>query len=157
LETTLAASSEGPVPVSFGFHPYLRLPELARANWKLELPAMRKLVLDRRGIPTGDEEPFTGFSAQLGDSNFDNGFALIEERTSFTVAGAGCRLSVDLLEGYRYMQVFAPKDKDFIALEPMTAPANALISGRGLRLLNSGERFRAVFKIHIDETPRSIR
>ena len=53
LETTLVASSDGPVPVSFGFHPYIGLPELSRAKWKLELPAMRKLVLDRRGIPTG--------------------------------------------------------------------------------------------------------
>jgi aldose 1-epimerase len=152
LETTLVASSDGPVPVSFGFHPYLRLPQLTRANWLLELPAMRKLVLDERGIPAGDEEHFGGFNAPLGDNSFDSGFALIEEGASFAIAGAGWRLSMNLLEGYRYMQVFAPKDKDFIALEPMTAPTNALISGRGLRLLKSGERFRAVFKIRIEET-----
>ena len=150
LETTLIGSSPDPIPVSFGFHPYLRLPELSRANWQLELPAMRKLVLDTRGIPTGNEEPFGGFNAQLGESSFDDGFALIEERTSFSVAGATCKVSVDLLEGYRYMQVFAPNDKDYIALEPMTAPASALTSGRGLRLVGPGERFRAVFKISID-------
>ena len=150
LETTLAAGSDGPVPVSFGFHPYFGLPELSRANWQLELPAMRKLVLDRRGIPTGDEEPFGGFNAQLGESSFDDGFALMEERTSFSVAGATCRVSVDLLEGYRYAQVFAPKDKDYIALEPMTAPTSALTSGRGLRFVGPGERFRAVFRIRID-------
>jgi aldose 1-epimerase len=150
LETTLAASSEGPVPVSFGFHPYLGLPESARANWHLELPAMRKLVLDGRGIPTGDEEPFGGFNAELGESSFDDGYALMEERTSFSVAGPTCRVSVDLLEGYRYAQVFAPKDKDFIALEPMSAPTSALTIGRGLRLLPPGERFRAVFRIRVD-------
>jgi aldose 1-epimerase len=55
-----------------------------------------------------------------------------------------------LLAGYRYAQVFAPKDKDYIALEPMTAPANALTGGRGLRFVPPGERFRAVFRIHID-------
>ena len=58
LETTVVASSESPVPVSFGFHPYLGFSEPSRANWHLKLPAMRKLVLDGRGIPTGDEEPF---------------------------------------------------------------------------------------------------
>ena len=88
LETTLIADSAGPVPVSFGFHPYLGLPELSRANWRLELPVMRKLVLDSRGIPTGDEEPFGGFNAELGESSFDDGFALMEERTSLSVAGA---------------------------------------------------------------------
>jgi aldose 1-epimerase len=151
LETTLVASSEGPVPVSFGFHPYLRLPGAKRANWQLEMPAMRKLVLDRRGIPTGDEEPFGRFDAQLGQSGFDTGFALIDERASFSVRGGSYRVSVDLLQGYRYMQLFAPNDKEYIALEPMTAPTSALTSGRELPLVGPGQQFRAVFGIRIDE------
>jgi galactose mutarotase-like enzyme len=150
LETTLIADSAGPVLVSFRFHPYLGLLELSRANWRLELPAMRKLVLDRSGIPTGEEEPFGGFNAELGESSFDDGFALMKERTSFSVAGTTNRVSVDLLAGYRYVQVFAPKDRDYIALEPMTAPTSALTSGRSLRFVAPGGRFRAVFRIRID-------
>ena len=150
LETTAVASSEGPVPVSFGFHPYFGFSELSRANWHLQLPAMRKLLVDGRGIPTGEEKPFGGFSAKLGENNFDNGFALMEEQTTFSVAGATCKVSVELVAGYRYAQVFAPKDKDYIALEPMTAPAGALTSGRGLRFVSPGERFRASFRIRID-------
>ena len=150
LETTVVASSAGPVPVSFGFHPYFGFAEPSRANWHLQLPAMRKLSLDGRGIPTGDEEPFGGFNAKLGGNNFDDGFALMDEQTTFSAIGATCKVSVELLAGYRYAQVFAPKDKDYIALEPMTAPANALTGGRGLRFVPPGERFRAVFRIHID-------
>jgi aldose 1-epimerase len=48
VETTLVAGSSCPVPVSFGFHPYLRLPGLPRAEWQLHLPAMRHLLLDAR-------------------------------------------------------------------------------------------------------------
>jgi galactose mutarotase-like enzyme len=150
LETTLVAGSDGPVPVSFGFHPYFRLPGLSRANWHLELPEMRKLVLDARGIPNGDNGSYGGFNGQLGENSFDDSFALVQERTSFSVVGAGYTVSVDFLEGYRYAQVFAPKDKDYIALEPMTAPTSALTSGRGLRLVGPDERFRAVFRILID-------
>ena len=58
IETTLLAGPDGPVPVSFGFHPYFGLPNIPRAQWRLELPAMRKLVLDGRGLPTGEERPF---------------------------------------------------------------------------------------------------
>ncbi|HEY1852688.1 MAG TPA: aldose 1-epimerase [Candidatus Binataceae bacterium] len=150
LTTTLVAASESSVPVSFGFHPYLRIPDLSRTNWLLELPAMRKLLLDSRGIPTGDEEPFRGFSERLDDRSFDDGFTLIDERTSFTIAGATRKITVDLLEGYNYTQIFAPKDKDYIAIEPMTAPTSALTSGRGLRLVGPGEQFRAIFRIRID-------
>jgi aldose 1-epimerase len=150
LETTVVASSESPVPVSFGFHPYVGVPDIPRANWHLELPQMRKLLLDGRGIPTGNEEFFGGLSAELDESSFDDGFALMEEQTTFSIAGATCKISVDLLENYRYVQVFAPNDKDFIAFEPMTAPASALTSGRGLRFATPGERFRAAFRIHLD-------
>jgi galactose mutarotase-like enzyme len=150
LETTLVASSDGSVPVSFGFHPYLRLPGLSRANWHLELPEMRKLVLDARGIPNGGEESFGGFNGQLGENSFDDGYALLQMRTSFLVAGGAYTVGVDFLEGYRYAQVFAPKDKDYMALEPMTAPTSALTSGQGLRHVAANEQFRAVFRILID-------
>ena len=152
METALRAGPDGPVPVSFGFHPYLGLSGLPRADWRLMLPPMRRLALDERGIPTGEESSFGGFHAALGEVGFDDGFALPEERVSMSLAGAGRRISVELLAGYRYAQVFAPADKDYIALEPMTAPTNALGSGRGLRLVEPGGTFRATFRIRVEET-----
>jgi aldose 1-epimerase len=152
VEITVVPCSDGPVPVSFGFHPYFGFPEPSRSKWRLELPAMRKLVVDERGIPIGEEEPFGGFDAELGENSFDDGFALPEEQMTFSVAGSTGRVSLDLLEGYRYAQVFAPKDKDYVALEPMTAPTSALTSGRGLRFVRPSERFRAAFRIRIEPT-----
>ena len=152
VEITVVPCSDGPVPVSFGFHPYFGFPEPSRSKWRLELPPMRKLVVDERGIPIGEEEPFGGFDAELGENSFDDGFALPEEQMTFSVAGSTGRVSLDLLEGYRYAQVFAPKDKDYVALEPMTAPTSALTSGRGLRFVRPSERFRAAFRIRIEPT-----
>jgi galactose mutarotase-like enzyme len=152
METTLRAGPHRPVPVSFGFHPYLGLPDLRRDHWHLALPAMQKLALDGQGIPTGAESPFEGFAGALGQTAFDDGFALPGEGLSMSLAGAGLRITVELVAGYRYAQVFAPADKDFVALEPMTAPANALASGRGLRLLEPGGTFRATFRIRVEET-----
>ena len=56
LNTTLIAGSAGPVPVSFGFHPYFGLPGIPRDEWRVHFPAMRRLTLDACGIPTGSEE-----------------------------------------------------------------------------------------------------
>jgi aldose 1-epimerase len=149
IETSVIAGEHGRVPVSFGFHPYFGFGELPRAQWRLQLPAMRKLVLDPRGIPTGDEEPFGGLNVALGELNFDDGFELSGEHEAFSIVGAGRRITVELLEGYRYAQVFAPKGQSYIALEPMTAPTSALTSGRGLRVLEPRETFRAAFRIGI--------
>jgi len=149
VATVLTAGDGGPVPVSFGFHPYLGLPGLPRAAWRLELPAMRKLTLDARGIPTGSEEPFPPFDAALGERGFDDGFALHAERATFALSGSGRRLAVQFLEGYTHAQVFAPPSEDCVALEPMTAPAAALTSGRGLRVVEPGASFRASFRIEV--------
>jgi galactose mutarotase-like enzyme len=53
IETTLRPTGEEPVPVAFGFHPYLRLPGLDRRDWIVELPVTRRMVLDDRMLPTG--------------------------------------------------------------------------------------------------------
>ena len=151
LETALIAGSAGPVPVSFGFHPYFGLPDLPRSQWRLELPAMRRCVLDRHGIPTGEEEAFAGFAGPLGDRIFDDGFAVLDERPSFSLWGAGRRITVEFLAGFPYAQIFAPPGKDFVAIEPMTAPTNALSSGRGLRIVEADAEFRTAFRIAVEE------
>jgi aldose 1-epimerase len=153
VETTLIADHDDAVPVSFGFHPYFGIPGLSRPYWRLGLPVMRRLVLDRRGIPTGEEESFEGFDAELGAVEFDDGFALPEGARSFTLAGAGRRISVELLEGYGYAQVFAPKGKEYVALEPMTAPTNALTTGAGLQLVKPGSRVRTEFRVRVETLP----
>src|SRR5262249_19059529 len=92
LETTLAAGADGGVPISFGCHPYFGIGNLPRAQWRLALPAMRRLRLDERGIPTGEEEPCDRFDADLGDRSFDDGFALPDAGASFSLAGGGRKI-----------------------------------------------------------------
>ena len=154
VAATLVAGSTGAVPVSFGFHPYLSLAGLPRAGWRIELPAMRHLDLDGRQIPTGREAPFPGGTTGLAGQALDDGFALAAAPAPavFALTGRGRRVSVTFLEGYSYAQVFAPDGADYLAFEPMTAPANALVSGHGLRLLTPGERFRATFRIGVTES-----
>ena len=63
--------------------------------------------------------------------------------------GGGRRLAVELVEGYGYAQVYVPSGQDLVALEPMTAPTNALVSGRGLTVIAAGESFQASFRIRV--------
>ncbi len=148
IETTIKA--DDPMPVSFGFHPYFGIPGLARQEWQLELPAMRRFKLDDKGIPNGKEQPFEMFKDPLGERNFDDGFAVLDRRPQFSLCGAGRRITVEFIENYRYLQIFAPKSKDYVALEPMTAPTNALKSGLGLEFASPSRPFRAAFRVCVD-------
>ena len=151
IETSLTATSYIQVPVSFGFHPYIGLPDLPRQEWHVSLPAMRHLVLDSMNIPTGAEETFAGLGDTLGDRDFDDGFALLGEQATLSVAGGSRRISVDLLDGYPYTQIYAPHTHDYLAFEPMTAPTNSLVSGKALRLVEPGDTFRAKFRIRVGQ------
>ena len=42
------------MPLCFGFHPYLQLPDVPRDEWIIETPPMRHLTLDEQGLPTGE-------------------------------------------------------------------------------------------------------
>jgi aldose 1-epimerase len=149
IATTVFADSGSPVPISFGFHPYFGLPGIARGEWQLNSPAMRKLALDAQGIPTGAETPTMPFAGLLGNTGYDDGFALPGEQTTFSIEGNGYSIAVVFESGFQFAQIFAPKDKEFIAIEPMTAATNALRSAKGLRVIAAGEEFSAAFRIEV--------
>jgi len=149
LGVTVHACATDEVPVAFGFHPYLALPGADRERWQVELPAMRPLLLDPRQIPCGHGEPQEGRRFELAEHEFDDGFDRVGDTAGFAVAAGGLRLELELLEGYPCAQLFAPRGSQFICFEPMTAPANALGSGEGLRVLSAGERYRARFSVRV--------
>lgn len=149
VRTTVTATGERAVPVSFGFHPYLRLPGVPREDWHVELPAMSRLDLDARSIPTGAFAPVAAQAGPLGARTFDDGYVDVAPGAEFAVAGGGRRVVVRFDEGYPAAQVFAPATDDVICFEPMTAPTNALGSGDRLPLLAPGQRHTATFSITV--------
>jgi galactose mutarotase-like enzyme len=149
LTTTLEAGGDVPVPVAFGHHPYLRLPGLPRDEWRITLPDMSRLKLDRLMIPTGRRLPRGLDDGPLGGRDLDDAFADVADGATFSVEGGGRRITVRFLEGYRFAQVYSPRDSSLICFEPMTAPGNALRSGDGLQLLAPGQTHCGSFVIEV--------
>jgi aldose 1-epimerase len=149
ISTTLTATGGVAVPVAFGWHPYFQLPRAPRSEWEIELPPMRALELDALQLPTGEQHPFAGLHEPLGSMTLDDGYGGIATGAQLAIAGGGRRIAVSFDEGYPCGQAFAPSNQDVVALEPMTAPANALVSGRGLTFAPPGMSHRARFSVHV--------
>jgi galactose mutarotase-like enzyme len=150
IETGVVATGEVAVPVSFGYHPYFRLPGVERVAWKVEIPVSERVVLDAEKLPTGRLEATRVPGGPLGSRTFDDEFAAPRGSAPFILAGGGRRIEVSLGPGYPYAQVYAPSDDDVIAFEPMTAPTNALVrQGLELPLVPPGESYEATFSITI--------
>jgi hypothetical protein len=112
------------VPVAFGWHPYLAID---RASTPVRIPAMRRHLLDERGLPSGATRDEPAFAGPLGDRTYDD---LFEAPAEPLRAG---EVEVRFGQGVRWAQVFAPEGEELIAFEPMAAPTNALVSGDGLQ------------------------
>jgi aldose 1-epimerase len=149
VTTTLHATGDVAVPVSFGYHPYFTLPGVPREEWVVELPVTERLLLDDRMIPTGGTEPVYEPRGALGDRRFDDGYAGLTQPAVFALEGGGRRVEVEFDAGYPFAQVYAPPGQDLICFEPMTAPTNALVSGQGLPLVPPGETYAATFSIRV--------
>ncbi len=149
VATTLRPTADAAVPIAFGFHPFLRPPGEDRARWTLSLPPRRHLTTDERGIPCGTGEPRPADRIALQDRGYDDGYDGITDGAAFGLAGGGRIITVTLRSGYPAAQVFSPPGQQFVCFEPMTAPADALRSGFGLRHVTPGRSFTAVFEIAV--------
>jgi aldose 1-epimerase len=153
ITTTVLASGDAVVPVSFGFHPYLRLPGVPRPDWNVEIPVREQLELDRSMLPTGKRAPVLIDAGALGSRTFDDAYRAPAKGEPFVLAGGGRRIELRIGAGYRFAQVYAPSDDDVIAYEPMTAPTNALLGGgTDLPLVEPGERFAATFSVTVADS-----
>ncbi|HEX6312830.1 MAG TPA: aldose 1-epimerase [Acidimicrobiia bacterium] len=145
MTTTLRPTTDRAVPLAFGFHPYLRLPAGDRSTWRLLMPARRHLALDGRGIPTGESAAEPAEAAAIGKRTFDDLYTLDDDH-QLGLETDDHRVVVRYDEGYPYAQVFAPPGTEFVCLEAMTAPTNALVTGDA-RVVEPGDVFHARFAI----------
>jgi aldose 1-epimerase len=148
VRTTVTATGDKAVPLCFGFHPYLRLPDVARSEWIIETPRLRHLSLDEQGLPTGGTSEQPAEAETLGDKAFDDAYDQVNDGAVFAVSGGGRRLQVHFEQGYPATQIFAPLAEDVVCFEPMTAPTDALRRG-GYRCARPREPAVTQFSIRV--------
>ena len=152
VTTTLEATGDRPVPVAFGWHPYLRLPGAPRSAWRLLLPDRTHLELDGRGLPTGKASGEPAAADPVGDRTYDDLYALGQGPAAHHLGleAAGRCLLVGYGQGYGHAQVFAPPGAEFVCLEPMTGATAALAAGT-TPLVDPGASFTAEFMIRVED------
>ncbi|WZH37795.1 MAG: aldose 1-epimerase family protein [Microbacterium enclense] len=129
-------------PVALGVHPYLCIGGVPTEDLVIHSTGTTTLVLDERNIPVDevpvDEHTDLRGGRRLGDASLDNGYRGLdrdaEGRAHHTLtAPDGRRLQMWQDEGFGWAQVFTtdryPGQSLAVAIEPMTAPANAFASG----------------------------
>jgi galactose mutarotase-like enzyme len=148
VRTTVTPTTSAAVPLCYGFHPYLQIPDVSRAHWQIETPAMRHCAVDAWGLPTGSTEPHPAAAELLGDKAFDDGYDEVPPGALFALSGGDRRIEVSFDEGYPAAQIFAPASDAVVGFEPMAAPTDALRRG-GYREARPGQPETAAFTIRV--------
>lgn len=154
VNTTLTNVGRERAPVAVGAHPYLRVGDTRTDSLSLRIDATHGYHLDERNIPretfrlSGSPEdlrvetPVRRAPRHMTYMRADTGRTLTHSlRTS---NGRGVELWAD--PDFRWTQLYvspsfpaAAGTHEAVAVEPMTAPPNALRTGEGLRWLDPDE------------------
>ncbi|WP_292768726.1 aldose 1-epimerase family protein [Microbacterium sp. UBA3486] len=147
---TLTNRSTTSAPTALGTHPFVTIGDVDPHNLVLRIPAETAFDTDDRMLPTGTRPADAALreGVRLGDVTLDTGFTDLARdpdrrvRHSLT-APDGRRVTLWQGEGFDYVQVYTtpayPGQSLAVAIEPMTAPADALNSGLGIRRLAPDE------------------
>ncbi len=152
IEVNVRNTGTSSLPLGIGWHPYFSF-GTGVESLKLQLPDCRSLAVDQQMIPTGERAEYEHFKfpEAIGKTEFDTAFELKGEPESFTTKlfEPEEKITLQLVQSasFRFLQVYLPPDRNSIALEPMTCPANAFNSGEGLIVLKSGEQFSGWIKV----------
>lgn len=158
-------------PVAIGTHPYLRVGDWDAKDLSLTIAASEILPLDENYFPTArcevQGEPESLMYARLVSEAIDHacltGLTQRDGKYRHALAAPDGQ-TVELWAGqdFAYVQIYVTDDFPdadstdanatctAIAIEPMTAPPNALQSGEGLRWLKPGEQWAPQWGIRLD-------
>jgi aldose 1-epimerase len=157
LHVTVTATNKGshPAPWGSGQHPYLRAGGATIDEYELELPADRWQPVDERLIPAGPAQDVTGTDYDLRTARKVSGVHL---DTAFTglrrgpdglawvrLSGAGLTTALWMDAANNWLQVFTgdslepERRRAAVAVEPMTCPPNAFVTGQDLIVLQPRE------------------
>jgi aldose 1-epimerase len=149
----------GAAPYGTGSHPYLTVRAPSVDDCQLTVPAACWLPMDDRGIPSGPAAPVAGTAYDfrqprvIGGTQLDHALTGLERdaegRAWARLAadgepGACARLGLWAGPGYRWLQVFTgdslgpERRRKAVAIEPMTCPPNAFVTGDDLIVLEPG-------------------
>ncbi|GAB3616329.1 aldose 1-epimerase family protein [Okibacterium endophyticum] len=155
--------SDAPAPVAIGAHPFFTIGDVEPQDLTVTLNCTTHFSVDERLLPAGEHTvDDTEFDLRggrvLSELSLDDGFGGAVMRDGISehhlAAADGRTLTIWGDDNFPYWQVFTteryPGQAKAVAIEPMSAPADAFNSGRDLHWLAPNETWQASWGVRAD-------
>jgi aldose 1-epimerase len=157
LTATLTIKNTGPVPFPFGlgWHPYFPHDATTTASFVAQSVWINDATqLPQRQVETRGQWDF-GSPRPFGDDTIDNVFCIWNGIATLHSPARGIATTIEADSACRWLVVYAPAGRDFVALEPVTHETDAFnrhAAGEthtGTRVLPPGAAFSCTMRIAV--------
>lgn len=130
-------------PFTLGWHPYFISSDLQ--NSFLNFKSNQKVQFDENLITIGFIESKLKTPYQIKDNQFDDSYILNHNIIGFTTPEYNIELETNTKENY--LQIYTPKNRKTIAIEPMTGVCDNFNNKKGLQTLHADEEYEVKWNV----------
>jgi aldose 1-epimerase len=133
-------------PFSLGWHPYFACEDLYN-SW-LKIDADKKIIFNSQMIPERIESiPNISSEQKIANTILDNCY--ISNLNCIYFKNSNYHIEINSSAPTNYFQIFTPKDRNSIAIEPLTAPANSFNNKFGLLELKQNQTYTIHWEVKL--------
>jgi len=158
VRTKIVNTSSSSILMGDGWHPYFAT-GLSIDNLTLQLPSSKRLDMDDALIPTGSYTMDNTFQVPMSLDGIvlDHCFEMeaIDGVVETLLMDEAKNITVTIFQktgkqGYNFIQVYTPPNRQSIAIEPMSCAPDAFNNEKGLTILAPQEQVEFEFGVRLD-------
>lgn len=143
LSVEVVNDDENPFPFTLGWHPYFKTGNLD--NCTISMEGYSELKFDSELNFQYKAIKHSGI--ELASEDFDNCYQIHAKKLKFNTADYSFELVFDSSD--KFLQLYTPKNKNVVAIEPQTGIANSFNNRVGLKILKPTETYQETWKINL--------
>lgn len=132
-------------PYNLGWHPYFCSNNLYQSS--ISFNSCEQFEMDENKMPLRSKVITPLEKQRINNLSFDDCFVLKENRISFKTPDY--EFDLELSGSNNYVQLYTPKNRKSIAIEPLTSPANSFNNQIGLTILQPGQSVNKNWTIYL--------
>lgn len=136
---------EKPFPFVLGWHPYFNCADFK--NSFLTFKSDKKVIFDKNLITKEIIDFKTASNFELEDKQLDDCFVLNDNNIQFSTPNYKLEITSNSKENF--LQLYTPKDKRLIAIEPMTGISNSFNNKIGLQELAANKTYSLTWSLKL--------
>ncbi len=142
LRAKVTNKDEKSFPFALGWHPYFYSKDLYKSELYFE--SSRRAVFDSSMVLKSFEEIKTATPFSIETKTFDDCFELTSPEIRFKTPDYQLKIN-----NANFVQLYTPENRNYIAIEPLSAPSNSLNNHIGLKILEPNKSFASQWKVEI--------